>query len=116
MRVKRGTAGRKRHKRMLDQAEGYKGRRKSVYKNAKLAVQKGLQFAYRDRRAKKREFRQLWIARINAGVRLLGLTYSKFILGLKNAQIEIDRKNLAELAVNDSAAFTAIVERAKAAL
>ncbi len=116
MRVKRGTAGRKRHKRMLEQAEGYRGRRKSAYKNAKLAVQKGLQFAYRDRRAKKREFRQLWIARINAAVRTMDLSYSKFILGLKNAQIEIDRKCLADLAVNDSAAFTAIVEKAKAAL
>lgn len=116
MRVKRGTAGRKRHKRMLDQAEGYKGRRKSAYKTAKLAVQKGLQFAYRDRRAKKREFRQLWIARINAGVRTLGLSYSKFILGLKKSGIEIDRKNLAELAVSNNAAFTAIVEKARAAL
>ena len=116
MRVKRGTAGRKRHKKMLDAAEGYRGRRKTAYKNAKLAVQKGRQFAYRDRRVKKRDFRQLWITRINAAVRMLGLSYSKFILGLKTAQIDLDRKMLADLAVRDTAGFTAIVDKAKAAL
>jgi len=116
MRVKRGTAGRKRHKKMLDAAEGYRGRRKTAYKNAKLAVQKGRQVAYRDRRVKKREFRQLWITRINAAVRIFGLSYSKFILGLKNAQIELDRKVLADMAVRDAQAFSAVVEKARAAL
>lgn len=116
MRVKRGTASRRRHKRLMDKAEGYKGRRKSAYKTAKLAVQKAEKFSYRDRRVKKREFRQLWIARINAGVRKLGLSYSRFIRGLKAAQIDLDRKVLADLAVRDEKAFGSIVEKAKAAL
>jgi large subunit ribosomal protein L20 len=116
MRVKRGTAGRRRHKKVLDRAEGYRGRRKTAYKNAKLATQKAAQFATRDRKVKKREFRQLWIARINAAVRGLGLSYSKFILGLKKAEITLDRKVLAEMAVSNTAGFTAVVEKAKAAL
>ena len=116
MRVKRGTAGRRKHKRLLDKAEGYQGRRKLAYKVAKLAVQKAEQFSYRDRRAKKRDFRTLWIARINAGVRVFGLSYSKFIAGLKLVQIDLDRKVLAELAVNDPAAFGAVVEKVKSAL
>lgn len=101
---------------MLKKAEGYKGRRKTAYKTAKMAVQKAEQFSYRDRRAKKRDFRKLWIARINAGVRSLGLSYSKFILGLKKAQIDLDRKILADMAVRDPNAFGAIVEKAKAAI
>lgn len=116
MRVKRGTVSRRRHKKVLKAAEGFKGRRKTAFKVAKLATQKAGQFAYRDRKVKKRDFRQLWIARINAGVRLLGLSYSKFIRGLKLANIELDRKILADLAVRDSQAFASIVEKAKAAL
>ena len=116
MRVKRGYASRRRHKRVLDKAEGYKGRRKTAYKVAKLAVQKAEKFSYRDRRVKKRDFRTLWIARINAGVRLLGLTYSRFIRGLKIAEIELDRKVLADMAVRDPKAFGAVVEKARAAL
>mgnify|MGYP006194828249 CR=1 FL=1 len=98
------------------QAKGYRGRRSKVYRVAKQAVMKAGQYAYRDRRAKKREFRRLWIARINAGSRALGLTYSKFIAGIKKASIEIDRKVLADMAVNDPAAFASIVVKAKAQL
>ena len=115
-RVKRGVTARARHKKVLALAKGFRGRRKNVYRIAKQAVMKAGQYAYRDRRAKKREFRRLWIARINAGSRSLGLTYSKLISGIKKASIEIDRKVLADLAVNDPAAFASIVEKAKAQL
>ncbi|MDM7455972.1 MAG: 50S ribosomal protein L20 [Tepidimonas sp.] len=115
-RVKRGVTARARHKKVLALAKGFRGRRKNVFRIAKQAVMKAGQYAYRDRRARKRVFRQLWIARINAGVRELGLTYSQFANGLRKAAIEIDRKVLADLAVNDKAAFGAIVERVKAHL
>ena len=115
-RVKRGVTARARHKKVLALAKGFRGRRKNVYRIAKQAVMKAGQYAYRDRLAKKREFRRLWIARINAGSRALGLTYSKFIAGIKKASIEIDRKVLADMAVNDPAAFASIVEKAKAQL
>ena len=115
-RVKRGVTARARHKKVLALAKGFRGRRKTVYRIAKQAVMKAGQYAYRDRRAKKREFRRLWIARINAGSRALGLTYSKFMAGLKKASIEIDRKVLADMAVNDPAAFGSIVEKVKAQL
>ena len=115
-RVKRGVTARARHKKVLKLAKGFRGRRGNVYRIAKQAVMKAGQYAYRDRRAKKREFRRLWIARINAASRALGLTYSKFMAGIKKASIEIDRKVLADLAVNDPAAFAGIVEKAKAQL
>ena len=115
-RVKRGVTARARHKKVLALAKGFRGRRKNVFRIAKQAVMKAGQYAYRDRRAKKREFRRLWIARINAGSRALGLTYSKFIAGIKKASIEIDRKVLADLAVFDKPAFAALVERARAQL
>jgi large subunit ribosomal protein L20 len=115
-RVKRGVTARARHKKILALAKGYRGRRKNVFRIAKQAVMKAGQYAYRDRRAKKRVFRRLWIARINAGSRALGLTYSKFIAGIKKASIDIDRKVLADMAVNDPAAFASIVEKAKAQL
>jgi large subunit ribosomal protein L20 len=115
-RVKRGVTARARHKKVLDQAKGYRGRRKNVYRIAKEAVMKAGQYAYRDRRQRKRQFRTLWIARINAAAREQGLTYSVFMNGLKKAAIEIDRKVLADLAVFDKAAFAAIVGQAKASL
>jgi large subunit ribosomal protein L20 len=115
-RVKRGVTARARHKKVLALAKGFRGRRKNVYRIAKQAVMKAGQYAYRDRRAKKREFRRLWIARINAASRSLGLTYSKFMAGIKKASIEIDRKVLADMAVNDPAAFASIVATAKAQL
>jgi large subunit ribosomal protein L20 len=115
-RVKRGVTARARHKKVLALAKGFRGRRKNVFRIAKQAVMKAGQYAYRDRRAKKREFRRLWIARINAGSRALGLTYSKFMAGIKKASIEIDRKVLADMAVNDPAAFASIVATAKAQL
>ncbi len=115
-RVKRGVTARARHKKVLALAKGFRGRRKNVYRIAKQAVMKAGQYAYRDRRAKKREFRRLWIARINAGSRALGLTYSKFMAGLKKACNEVDRKVLADMAVNDPAAFGSIVEKVKAQL
>ena len=115
-RVKRGVTARARHKKVLALAKGFRGRRKNVFRIAKQAVMKAGQYAYRDRRAKKRVFRRLWIARINAGSRALGLTYSKFMAGIKKASIEIDRKVLADLAVNDPAAFANLVETAKAKL
>jgi large subunit ribosomal protein L20 len=115
-RVKRGVTARARHKKILALAKGYRGRRKNVYRIAKQAVMKAGQYAYRDRRAKKRVFRRLWIARINAASRQQGLSYSRFIAGLKKAAIELDRKVLAELAVNDPAAFNSIVAQAKAQL
>ena len=115
-RVKRGVTARARHKKILALAKCFRGRRKNVFRIAKQAVMKAGQYAYRDRRNKKRVFRRLWIARINAGSRALGLTYSKFIAGIKKASIEIDRKVLADMAVNDPAAFASIVEKAKAQL
>lgn len=115
-RVKRGVTARARHKKVIALAKGYRGRRKNVYRVAKQAVMKAGQYAYRDRRQRKRQFRQLWIARINAGARLNGLSYSKFMNGLKRAAIELDRKVLADLAVFDKAAFAQLVEKAKAAL
>jgi large subunit ribosomal protein L20 len=115
-RVKRGVTARARHKKVLALAKGYRGRRKNVYRIAKQAVMKAGQYAYRDRRAKKRVFRRLWIARINAAARSLGLTYSKFMAGLKKAKIDVDRKVLADLAVHDPAAFGSIVAQAKAQL
>jgi len=115
-RVKRGVTAHARHKKILALAKGYRGRRKNVFRIAKQAVMKAGQYAYRDRRTRKRVFRQLWIARINAASRELGVTYSKFMAGLKMAQIDIDRKVLADLAVNDPAAFGSIVEKVKAQL
>ena len=115
-RVKRGVTARARHKKVLSQAKGYRGRRKNVYRIAKQAVMKAGQYAYRDRRQRKRQFRTLWIARINAAARELGLTYSVFMNGLKKAAIEIDRKVLADLAVFDKPAFAAIAEQARAKL
>ena len=115
-RVKRGVVARRRHKKILKLAKFYYGARSRVFRVAKQAVIKAGQYAYRDRRQKKRQFRALWIARINAGARVNGLSYSRFIAGLKKASIEIDRKVLADLAVNEKAAFAAIVEKAKATL
>lgn len=115
-RVKRGVIARRRHKKILKQAKGYYGARSRVFRVAKQAVIKAGQYAYRDRRQRKRQFRQLWIARINAGARTNGLSYSKFINGLKKASIEIDRKILADLAVHEKAAFAALVEKAKVSL
>ena len=115
-RVKRGVTARARHKKVLSQAAGYRGRRNAVYRIAQEAVMKAGQYAYRDRRTKKRVFRALWIARINAAVRELGMSYSAFMNGLKKASIDIDRKVLADLAVHDKAAFTKIAEQAKASL
>ncbi|MFV0662826.1 50S ribosomal protein L20 [Denitromonas sp.] len=115
-RVKRGVTARARHKKVLAQAKGYRGRRKNVYRIAKQAVMKAGQYQYRDRRQRKRQFRALWIARINAAARELGLTYSVFMNGLKKAAIEVDRKVLADLAVFDKPAFSALVDQAKAKL
>lgn len=115
-RVKRGVVAHARHKKVIKQAKGYSGRRKNVYRVAIQAITKAGQYAYRDRRQKKRQFRALWIARINAGARECGLSYSKLIDGLKKAAIEVDRKVLADLAMNDSVAFAAVAEQAKAAL
>jgi large subunit ribosomal protein L20 len=115
-RVKRGVTAHARHKKILALAKGYRGRRKNVFRIAKQAVMKAGQYAYRDRRTRKRVFRQLWIARINAASRELGVTYSVFMAGLKKAQIDIDRKVLADLAVNDPAAFGSIVDKVKAQL
>ena len=115
-RVKRGVVARRRHKKILKQAKGYYGARSRVFRVAKQAVIKAGQYAYRDRRVRKRQFRALWIARINAGARANGLSYSRLISGLKKANIEIDRKVLADLAMNEQQAFTAVVEKAKASL
>ena len=112
-RVKRGVIARKRHKKILKLAKGYYGARSRVFRVAKQAVIKAGQYAYRDRRTKKRVFRQLWIARINAASRSAGVTYSKFMAGLKKAQIDIDRKVLADMAVHDPAAFGAVVEKVR---
>ena len=115
-RVKRGVTARARHKKVLDEAKGYYGARSRVYRVAKQAVIKAGQYAYRDRRQRKRQFRALWIARINAGAREHGMSYSRLIAGLKHAQIEIDRKVLADLAVHDKNAFALIVKQAQEAL
>lgn len=115
-RVKRGVTAHARHKKVLEQAKGYRGRRKNVFRAAVQAVEKSLQYAYRDRRNRKREFRALWIQRINAGVRQYGLTYSRFMDGLKKAQIELDRKVLSDLAIREPEAFKALVDQAQAAL
>lgn len=115
-RVKRGVTARARHKKVLKLAKGYYGARSRTFRVAVQAVTKAGQYAYRDRRQKKRQFRQLWIARINAASRQNGLSYSRFINGLKKASIEIDRKILADIAVYDKAVFTVLVEKAKAAL
>ena len=108
-RVKRGVTAHARHKKILALAKGFRGRRKNVYRVAKQAVMRAGQYAYRDRRTRKRVFRQLWIARINAASRELGLTYSAFMAGLKKAEIGLDRKVLADMTVNDTAAFGAVV-------
>lgn len=113
-RVKRGVTARARHKKVLARAKGYRGRRGNVYKIAVQAVMRAGQYAYRDRRNKKRVFRALWIARINAGAREHGLTYSKFMNGLKKASIELDRKVLSDMAIHDKVAFAAIVNQVKA--
>lgn len=115
-RVKRGVTARARHKKILKKAKGYYGARSRVYRTAKQAVIKAGQYAFRDRRQKKRQFRSLWVIRVNAAARLNGISYSKLIAGLKKAEIAIDRKILAEIAVNDPQTFTAIVEQAKAAM
>ena len=115
-RVKRGVTARARHKKILVQAKGYRGRRKNVYRVAKQAVMKAGQYQYRDRRQRKRQFRSLWIARINAAARLEGMKYSTFMNGLKKANIEVDRKVLADLAVFDQPAFAALATQAKAQL
>jgi large subunit ribosomal protein L20 len=115
-RVKRGTKARKRHKKILKLAKGNVGGRRKLYRQARETVERGLVYAYRDRKVKKREFRSLWIVRINAAVRAFDLSYSRFIEGLKKAGIEMDRKVLADIAARDSAAFGVIAERVKAAL
>jgi len=115
-RVKGGVTAHRRHKRILALAKGYRGSKHLLFRKANETVMKALMYARRDRRAKKREFRNLWIARINAACRLNGLAYSRFICGLKKAGIELDRKVLAELAVSDAAAFAKLVETAKSAL
>jgi large subunit ribosomal protein L20 len=115
-RVKRGVTAGRRHKKVLGKAKGYYNARRKVYRAAKQAVIKAGQYAYRDRRAKKREFRALWITRINAAARLHGLSYSRLINGLLKAELEIDRKVLADLAVHDAVAFGAIATQAKTAL
>jgi large subunit ribosomal protein L20 len=115
-RVKRGVTARARHKKILAEAKGYYGARSRVLRVAKQAVIKAAQYAFRDRRNRKREFRALWIARVNAGARANGMTYSTFMNGLKKASIELDRKVLADIAVHDKAAFAALVEQAKLAI
>ena len=115
-RVKRGVTARRRHKKILKLAKGYYGARSRTFRVAKQAVIKAGQYAYRDRRQRKRQFRALWIVRINAAARQFGLSYSRLINGLSKAQIEVDRKVLADLAVHDIKAFGAIAEKAKASL
>ena len=112
-RVKRGVTARARHKKVLDQAKGFRGRRKNVFRIAKEAVMRAGQYAYRDRRTKKRVFRQLWIARINAAARQCGMTYSQFANGLKKASIEIDRKMLADIAMNNPETFKGLIDQVK---
>lgn len=115
-RIKRGVTARRRHKKILDRAKGYYGARSRVYRVAKQSVIKAGQYAYRDRRQRKRQFRALWITRINAASRANGLTYSRLIAGLRRAAIGLDRRVLADLAVHDKSAFATIVEKARAAL
>lgn len=115
-RVKRGVVARRRHRKVLNRAKGYYGARRKIYRVAKQAVIKAGQYSYRDRRQRKRDFRSLWITRINAAARTHGLSYSRFINGLKRAEVEIDRKVLADLAVHDKAAFKALAEKAQASL
>ena len=115
-RVKRGVQAKARHRRVLDKAKGYYGARRKVFRAAKQAVIKAGQYAYRDRRQRKRQFRALWITRINAAARLNGLSYSKLMNGLKIAEIDVDRKILADIAVHDAAGFSALAEAAKIAL
>ena len=115
-RIKRGVTAKARHKEVLAQAKGYRGRSKNCYRLALRRVEKGLQYAYRDRRNRKRDFRALWIQRINAAARLEGFTYSQFIHGLDQAGIEIDRKVLADIAGNDPTGFKAIADKVRAAL
>ncbi len=112
-RIKRGVTAHARHKKLIKQAKGYRGRRKNVYRVAKQAVIKAGQYAYRDRRQRKRQFRALWITRINAAARENGLSYSRFMDGLHKADIQIDRKLLAEMAVNDKNAFARLAEQAR---
>jgi large subunit ribosomal protein L20 len=115
-RVKRGVTTHARHKKVIDRAKGYRGARKNVFRVANQAVAKAGQYAYRDRRQKKRIFRALWIARINAAARLNGLSYSRFMNGLSRAEIDLDRKVLADIAVHDSDGFAALAEKARTAL
>ena len=115
-RIKRGVTTHAKHKRVLDAAKGYRGRRKNTIRVARQAVEKAGQYAYRDRKAKKRSFRALWIVRINAAVREAGLTYSQFIHGTKLAGIELDRKTMADLAMNEGGIFGTVIAQAKAAL
>lgn len=115
-RVKRGVTAHAKHKKVLDQAKGYYGARSKVFRVAKQAVTKAGQYAYRDRRQRKRQFRALWIARINAATRMNGMSYSVFMNGLKKANIEIDRKVLSDIAIFDKPAFTVLVEKAKEGL
>lgn len=115
-RVKRGVTARAKHKKVLSKAKGYYGARSRVFRVAKQAVIKAAQYAYQDRRLRKRDFRALWIIRINAAARMNGLTYSTFMNGLKKASIEVDRKVLADIAVHDKAAFAVLAEQAKASL
>lgn len=115
-RVKRSVTARARHRKVLDKAKGYRGRRKNVFRVANQAVNRAEQYAYRDRRQRKRQFRALWIMRINAAARMYGLSYSRFINGLARADIGLDRKVLADIAVHDIKAFEQLAEKAKAAL
>lgn len=115
-RVKRGVTARARHKKIVKQAKGYRGRNKNVFRAAVEKVEKGLQYAYRDRRMRKRSFRSLWIQRINAGARENGLTYSQFMNGLKRAGVEVDRKVLSDLAVREPDAFKSLADQAQSAL
>ncbi|MDP8936938.1 MAG: 50S ribosomal protein L20 [Actinomycetota bacterium] len=115
-RVKRAVHGRKHHRAVLDAAKGYYGNKSRSYKAANEQVMHSLRYAYRDRRARKGDFRQLWIQRINAGAREHGMSYSRFVAGLREAEVEVDRKILADLAVNEPGAFAALVEVARAAL
>jgi len=114
--VKRGVITHARHKKIIDAAKGYYGRRKNVFRVAKQAVDKARQYAYRDRRVRKRDFRSLWIQRINAGVRAEGLTYAKFINGLAKSKIKLDRKVLAELAYNNPEVFKSVVKKVQSSL
>ena len=116
MRVKGGVVTRRRHKRLLKLSEGFKGRRRNCYRLAKLAVQRSLKYSYRDRRVRKREFRALWITRVNAAARVCGLSYSRFIRGLAQAGIELDRRVLADIAMRDPNMFAAVAEQARSAL